>query len=262
MSYDKLMQKVAEVAPRHHEFLLKTAAEVKTSPYKEEITSELDGLMKKAFEMPGWAGGMGKSMASGAGMVGGAVAAGIAYALAGDMYDAAKRGITKSRNYQAMMSQNPDLKEMPAKNVQQAFSVLHHFNPEFSSNPIVAGSWVRRQATYGEDVLGNTQELGQLISSRKNLSDSKKLPAVPKFDTQEGRRSSEKHKMDMQRGQAELNRSGIMGPLELERLQNSIATDQEGRNIRFNQYNMQSEKHPYEMDKLKEELQRRHAPKP
>lgn len=191
MSYDKLMQKVAEVAPKHHAFLTKTAEEVKSSPFKDEITTELDGLMKKAFQMPGWASqGLqtaGKGLIGGAGMVGGAVAAGIAYALAGDMYDAAKRGITKTRNYQSMLSQNPDLKQMPAKQVQQAFSVLHHFNPEFASDPTVAGAWVKRQATYGEDAFGNSQELGQLISSRKNLSDAKKLPTVPALPGQKGK---------------------------------------------------------------------------
>lgn len=191
MSYDKLMQKVAEVAPKQHNFLLKTAEEVKTSPYADEITSQLDGLMKKAFQMPGWAGEMGgaaaKGLGHGAAMVGGAVAAGIAYALAGDMYDAAKRGITKTRNYQAMISQNPDLKQMPAKQVQQAFSVLHHFNPDFASDPTVAGAWVKRQATFGEDAFGNSQELGQLISSRKNLNDARKLPSVPAFPGQKGK---------------------------------------------------------------------------
>lgn len=184
MSYDQLMQKVAEVAPKHHEFLLKTAEEVKTSPYKDEITEELDGLMKKAFQMPGWASNMGKSMAGGAGMVGGAVAAGIAYALAGDMYDAAKRGITKSRNYQQMMAANPDLKQLPAQSVQKAFSVLHRFNPEFASDPTVAGAWVKSRSQFGEDAYANVQDMGQLISSRKNLMDAKKLPSVPQVPGQ------------------------------------------------------------------------------
>lgn len=181
MSYEKLMEKVAEVAPQHHEFLLKTAEEVKTSPFKDEITEELDGLMKKAFQMPGWAAGMGKSFAGGAAGVGGAVAAGIAYALAGDMYDAAKRGITKSRNYQAMLAENPDLKQMPARNVQKAFSVLHKLNPDFASDPTIAGAWVKRQATFGEDAFGDAGNLKQLVDARKSLNDTRRLPGVPSF---------------------------------------------------------------------------------
>lgn len=174
-----IMQKVAEVAPKHYAFLVKTAEEVKTSPFKEEILDELDGLIKKAFQMPGWASSAGKSFGGGAAAVGGAVAAGIAYALAGDMYDAAKRGITKTRNYRIMMEANPDLKQLPAKNVQKAFSVLHHFNPDFASDPTVAGQWVKRQASFGEDALGDASAIGQLVSARKNISDSRKLPGVP-----------------------------------------------------------------------------------
>lgn len=176
-----IMQKVADIAPKHYAFLVKTAGEIKASPFKDEILGELDGLVKKAFQMPGWASSAGKSFGGGAATVGGAVAAGIAYALAGDMYDAAKRGITKTRNYQNMLAANPELKQMPAKQVQQAFSVLHHFNPEFASDPTVSGAWVKRQATFGEDAFGNSQELGQLITSRKNLGDAKRLPAVPQF---------------------------------------------------------------------------------
>ncbi len=179
MTYDKLMEKVAEVAPQQHQFLLKTAEEVKASPFKDEITSELDGLMKKAFQMPGWATGAGKSFATGAAGVGGAVAAGIAYALAGDMYDAAKRGITKSRNYRDMLDANPDLKQFDAKTVQKSFSVLHRLNPEFASDPTIAGSWVKRQATFGEDTLGDANSLKQLVDARKGLHDVRRLPSVP-----------------------------------------------------------------------------------
>lgn len=187
MSYQKLMQKVAEVAPKHHEFIIKTAEEVKASPFFEEISTELDGLMKKAFQMPGWASEAGKSFAGGAGAVGGAVAAGIAYALAGDLYDAAKRGITKSRNYQAMLSENPDLKQLPAKNVQKTFAVLHRLNPEFASDPTIAGAWVKRQAVFGEDSLGDAGNLKQLVDARKGLTDVRRLPNVPQVPGQKGK---------------------------------------------------------------------------
>lgn len=181
MSYDELMQKVAEVAPTHHAFLLKTAEEIKHSPFNDEITEELAGLMKLAFQMPGWASQAGKAISMGAAGVGGAVAAGIAYSLAGDMYEAAKRGITKSRDYRNMLDNNPDLKQMPAKNVQKAFSVLHKLNPEFAAEPTIAGAWVKRQATYGEDSFGDANQLKQLIDSRKGLAETKKLPSVPSF---------------------------------------------------------------------------------
>lgn len=176
---NELMQKMAEVAPQHYEFLLKTAEEVKTSPFKDEILNELSGLMKTAIDWKG----VGGAALRGAGAIGGAVGAaaagGIAMALAGDMYEATKRGLTKTRNYKQMMSANPALRDLPAKDVQKAFSVLHRFNPEFSGDPTVAGAWVKRQATYGEDSFGDVNQLKGLIDSRKSLADTKRLPQVP-----------------------------------------------------------------------------------
>lgn len=185
-----IMQKVAQVAPRQYAFLLKTASEVKLSPFKDAILEELDGLVKRAMNwgamgnaMGGAAksgfGAMGRGAAHVGGAVGAAVVGGIAMALAGDMYDAAKRGITKTRNYQNMMVANPDLKQLPAKNVQNAFSVLHRFNPDFASDPTVAGAWVKRQASFGEDTLGDTNALKTLVDARKNINDARRLPQVP-----------------------------------------------------------------------------------
>lgn len=192
MDTTALMSKVAEVAPQHYKFLVKTASEIKDSPYKDEVLGELDGLMKQAIamthvpaqglQMPRWAGAAGKSLLGGAGAIAGATAAGIAYALAGDMYDAARRGITKSRNYQSMMEANPGLKRLPAKDVQRTFSVLHKLNPEFAAEPSIAGAWVQRQATFGEDALGDTNALKSLIDSRKGLMESKRLPQAPKTE--------------------------------------------------------------------------------
>lgn len=180
-----IMQIVAEVAPKHYAFFIKTANEVKQSPFQEEVFTELDYLIKTAIN---W-GSMGNSLKAGAGVagkgalalgagIGTAVAGGIAVALAGDMYDALKRGITKGRNYKAMLAANPDIQKLPAKEVQKAFSVLHHFNPDFASDPIVAGSWVKNQAglgAAGAGDYGNLVTLKNLVDARKNLTDTKKL---------------------------------------------------------------------------------------
>lgn len=175
------MEKLAEVAPKHYAFLVKTAEEIKDSPFKDDIVDELDSLVKKAFNLPnmGWAAGPAKAVGMSALGVAGAAGAGIAYALAGDMYDAAKRGLTKSRNYKNMLEANPDLKQLPAKNVQKAFSVLHRLNPEFSADPTISGAWVKRQSTFGEDTFGDATQLKHLIDSRKSLTDLRRLPAVP-----------------------------------------------------------------------------------
>ena len=177
------MQIVSEVAPKHYAFFIKTAAEVKQSPFHEEVISELDNLIKTAIN---W-GSVGNNLKAGAGTagkgaltlgagIGTAVAGGIAVALAGDMYDALKRGITKGRNYKSMLEANPQLQKMPAKEVQKAFSVLHHFNPDFASDPTVAGAWVKSRVSLGsDDFYADAQMLKNLVDARKNITDTKKL---------------------------------------------------------------------------------------
>jgi hypothetical protein len=110
--------------------------------------------------------------------VGTAAAGGIALALAGDMYDAAKRGITKGRDYKSMMKENPSLQRLPAKDVQKAFSVLHRFNPEFASDATVAGAWVGRQVqvtSMNPDAYADSSMLKGLVDSRKNITDVRKI---------------------------------------------------------------------------------------
>lgn len=184
MSND-IMQKVAQVAPRHYDFLVKTAGEINTSPFRDEILDEMNTFVKKAVNWGAVKGGLqagagiaGRGALALGGAVGTAAVGGIALALAGDMYDSAKRGITKSRDYTAMMQANPHLQKLQAKEVQKAFSVLHRFNPEFAGDPTVAGAWVGRQVTLtsmAPDEYGNINSLKPLIDSRKNLSDIKKI---------------------------------------------------------------------------------------
>lgn len=203
----ELMQKVAEVAPDKYRFIVKTAAEVRESPFRKEIVDELDRLVKKAgfmSAMQGMGGAAGKALGTGAAAVGGAVAGGIAFSLAGDMYDALKRGITKGRNYRTMMRENPDLADLPARNVQRTFSTLHRFNPEFASDPMVAGSYVRRQAQYAEF---DPKGLTDLVNSRKNIGDARRLPQVPSLPRKQEGVSREDYKK-MMHGMNDAN-SGI-----------------------------------------------------
>lgn len=180
-----IMTKIAEVAPRHFAFLQKTASEINDSPFRDEVLYEMDTLVKKALDWNSMKGGLSsgaKMLGRGAATIGGAVgvaaAGGIALALAGDLYDAAKRGITKGRDYKAMMQNNPHLQDLPAKEVQKAFSVLHRFNPEFAGDPTVAGAWVGRQARVGMMDVGQYADLPSLkslVDARKNIADTRKI---------------------------------------------------------------------------------------
>lgn len=95
-----------------------------------------------------------------------AVAAGGA-ALAGDVYRTAKDAIMKSRNYKAMLDENPELRHMDAKAVQKAFNTLSNFNPQYASDPMVAGDFVKNQVNQqGMDYnrLKNIIESGSVLS--------------------------------------------------------------------------------------------------
>jgi hypothetical protein len=167
----QLFEKIAQVRPDVFEYIQETQDEVRKSPFRDEIVGRIDGILKTAGfgEMAGKA-------ALGAGL---AVGAGIAHSLAGDIYDSLKRGITKGRNYQAMMSANRDLGEHPAEKVHQVFGTLHTFNPEFAGDPHVAGSFVRQQLTLaGEHGQVDLHSLTNLVAARKNITDTRKLPSM------------------------------------------------------------------------------------
>ena len=183
MATSELMQKVAEVAPVQHDFLLKTAAEISLSPFRDEIVGELDYIIKHANSMLAAAGqkGMGALKAVGGAMgktmpyVGMGLVASVAASLAGDLYDAAHRGLTKSRNFKAMLEANPDLRKADPVAIQAHFNTLHRFNPEFSKDPNVAATYVRSQAQFPEGDIGSVQNL---VSSRKAIRDARGMRPV------------------------------------------------------------------------------------
>lgn len=92
-------------------------------------------------------------------LVGGALGAAGAIAGAGTLslaalgvhklYDAA----TKTRDFKSMLEYAPDVAEMHAENpqkVNQMFSTLRTFNPDFTRDPVVASSYVRRMVGEAE----------------------------------------------------------------------------------------------------------------
>lgn len=178
----ELMQKVAEVAPEKYAFFKTAAAEISKGPFADEVKEELEGIMKNAqSSIGGMLGGAGRFIGGVGAAAGTAALGGIAMALAGDAYGAAKRGLTKSRNYSSMLDANPDLHEFPSDRVQRAFSTLHRLNPEFSGDPTVAGSFVRSQAQH-ELAQWNPNEMKSLVDSHRTLQDTDRLPSVPNFD--------------------------------------------------------------------------------
>lgn len=194
MDGTQLMQKVAEVAPEKYDFIMRTREEVSESPFRDEILGDFDGIIKQAAFAAGTAmKSFGKSVGGGALSVGKGVAltamSGIGLALAGDAYDAIRRGITKTRNYKGMLASNPDLKDKPAHQVQAIFSTLHRFNPDFASDPVVSGSFVRQhvELAQGEEGSGavGLDALKSLVDARKGLTESRRIQAPKMFELED-----------------------------------------------------------------------------
>jgi hypothetical protein len=99
------------------------------------------GVVEGAFG--GGMHGLGKHIGGGAMAAGGALAVAGGAAVASKIYDA----VTKTRDFRAMLQENPDLAEKHQENprmVNRFFSTLRAFNPSFSSDPVVAGNYVRQ----------------------------------------------------------------------------------------------------------------------
>jgi len=241
MNPTQMMQKVAEVAPEKFTFFKLATAEIGKGPFAAEVREELDGIMKKAMASWGRIGGAlggaakatGKYLGGVGAAAGTAALGGIAVALASDAYGAAKRGLTKSRNYQAMLESNPDLREIPADRVQRAFSTLHRMNPTFSGDPTVAGSFVRRQ-TMTDLPEYNPNELKTLIDAHKNLQDADQLP---NFDPRMPHNLAmqpfqmDKIKHDLAAGQSMFKHEKGMMPMNAEKLYHEVLKARRGKQI-------------------------------
>lgn len=77
-----------------------------------------------------------------------------------------KHGLMKSRRYKMMMDENPHLKRFPSRSVQKAFETLHRFNPEYASDPNVAGTFVRNAVEQDRIDVAN---VNALVSGRSGL---------------------------------------------------------------------------------------------
>ena len=179
---DALMQKVAEVAPTHYAFLTKNAGAIRQSAFRDEIVAEMDGIIKAAedsltkvgMEFGAFASGI-SDAAQAFGRqpltryIGSTVAAGVALSLAGDLYESARRGLTKSRHWSNMLEQDPQLAAQAKTDpsVKTVFNTLHRFNPEFSGDPSVAASYVKSMIEFPDIGIVN-----QLVKSRAEIRNS------------------------------------------------------------------------------------------
>jgi hypothetical protein len=103
--------------------------------------------------------------------IAGTVAGGLLSAIATDLYDAAKRGLTKGRNFKRIMEANPNLKrEVDKKTLLMAYDTLHRYAPEFTADPLLGGALLKN---ISELPNMSHKTIVELIGAQKNIADAK-----------------------------------------------------------------------------------------
>lgn len=113
--------------------------------------------------------GLGDQMKGTAGIV-------IAAMLAQEAVNAVRDGIgsvkdsrAKAQAYKNMIATNPHLRNEDAKKVHQLFNTLYTFNPQYSADPLVSGSFVSQGLETHDTPGGILPQVNNLTMARKNI---------------------------------------------------------------------------------------------
>lgn len=174
-----LMQKTAQAVA-----LLERLAPEFLQDVREDIQSITDVTMEKMADVPNGllskTKGIGYSMAAAGGI-------GLASAIATDLYDAARRGLTKGTNWKRIMDANPGLKNDvrdPAR-LKPAFNMLHRYAPDFTADPMLGGALLKSLADMPS---GNEHTLiSNLLGARNNLRSIKNHQFELHYDDKGGK---------------------------------------------------------------------------
>jgi hypothetical protein len=105
--------------------------------------------------------------------------------IAHDVYSDIKHSVMKARNYKRMLEANPQLKDIPPEQVQAAFNTLHKFNPEYASDPMVAGAFIKTTAGLERmgigDIHGLVKARSDMVSTRNasRIFNPQKMVGMP-----------------------------------------------------------------------------------
>jgi hypothetical protein len=121
--------------------------------------------------------------------VGGSIIGSLALATAGDIYNAAKRGLSREVNFRRMMKANPDLKHENRQDLRDSFSLIHRYGPEFTADPTLAAHLVRTAISIPGSALDLASKMTQMGSSLQSartrftpssfsLEDSRRTPST------------------------------------------------------------------------------------
>ena len=155
------------------EFLEKTAQallilEQWEPTFAAELAADIEAITTTTMEKVA---SFGNTVLKGAGAVAAAVSIGVGTAVAGDLYDAAKRGLTKGSNLRNILIQHPNLRLGDKKVLLDSFTTLHRYAPEFTADPVLGGQLLHRMIELPHD---QHNLIKDLLASRKVLTDAKK----------------------------------------------------------------------------------------
>ena len=163
----EILQAVQEAEPQMLEkvALAIQALEHIDQGFAAELVQELSSITEYTHEKIA-----GADMAAGwkpwAVGVGGAVAGGLALSVAGDLYDAARRGLTKGLHFRRIMNANPDLQKFDQTDLKRAYSTFHRYAPEFTADPNLGGQILRSMTEIPQNQRAMVKDL---LGDRKNL---------------------------------------------------------------------------------------------
>lgn len=82
---------------------------------------------------------------------GAAAALGLGVSAADKGIDSIVSPLHKKRSFNKMMKDNPGLKKESPRDLKRAFNTLHRFNPKMASDPLVAGSFMKRTMQFKDE---------------------------------------------------------------------------------------------------------------
>tara|TARA_B000000460_G_C21515846_1_gene393367 strand:+ start:358 stop:1032 length:675 start_codon:yes stop_codon:yes gene_type:complete len=109
----------------------------------------------------------------------GAGAAGIGAGLKGveSLGEAITKPLMKKKYFNEMMDENPTLKKENPRDVSRIFRTLYTFNPKMASDPLVAGSFMRRSLQFKDEGI-QPVDVKTLAEVGKFMRDAKKKDSL------------------------------------------------------------------------------------
>lgn len=180
MNTDEILSNAHEVKP---ELVDKAAASLQLlekmgSPYAEDLREEFQHILSFTQEKVAGAkeqAGLKVLKTVGVG-IGATLGGMLATSVATDLYDAAKRGLSRGVNFRRILAANPELaKAHDMGTLKSSFNTIHRYAPEFTADPLFGGSLLHNMAAMVEDKrIGiDPRPIKDIIDSRKNLQEAK-----------------------------------------------------------------------------------------